>query len=232
MKIVEGGNPNTDYKRLHELYEQFDALWTKLQGFYLDAVAGFTYVRQHVEAEQARARRYVAGTELDSQEFQDTLMFGYDGIFSDEFCTSGIHRATQGEVRVRNAQDGSNFNTLAQLCITSFYDFWEDYLRREYVIAKGFLDPNKRDSKIIEKVVRENAANDLWGDLYRLRTSIVHNRGIAISDVSKCKIIKWFRPGEAILITPDRMRAIFLALLVFRNELFREHFPPQYMVFQ
>src|SRR5208282_4752974 len=55
-------------------------------------------------------------------------------------------------------------------------------------------------------------------------------RGGANSDVLRCKIIKWFRPGEAILITPDRMRAIFLALLRFRNELFREQFPPRYMV--
>ena len=51
MKVIEGGNPNVDYRRLNELYEEFDALWTKLQGFYLDAVAGFTFVRQHVEAE-------------------------------------------------------------------------------------------------------------------------------------------------------------------------------------
>ena len=82
-------------------------------------------------------------------------MFGYDDIFSDEYCASGIHRATQGEVRVRNAQDGLNFNTLAQLCITSFYDFWENYLRREYVIGKGLLDPNERDKKIVAKVVRK-----------------------------------------------------------------------------
>jgi len=159
-------------------------------------------------------------------------MFGYDGMFSDEFCTSGIHQATQGEARVRNAQDGSNVDTLAQLCVTSFYDFWNDYLRREYVITKGLLDPRERDKDIIDKALRAHASYDLWGDLYYLRTSIVHNRGIANSAVSKCKIVKSFRPGEEILITPDRMRDIFLALLSFRNELFREQFPPQYMVFK
>jgi hypothetical protein len=47
-------------------------------------------------------------------------------------------------------------------------------------------------------------------------------QGIALSAVAKCKLIKWFKPGEVIALTPDHMRAIFLALLTYRNELFRE----------
>jgi hypothetical protein len=231
MKVIEERNPNANYARLNELSEEFTSLWNRIQGFYLDAIGGFTFVREHVEAEQARARSYVAGTELDSEEFQDTVMFSYDGIFIEEFCTSGIHRATQGEVKARNARDGSNFNTLAQLCIASFYDFWHDYLRREYVIAKGLLDPNERDTAIINTALREHATHDLWGDLYYLRTSIVHKQGVSNSAVAKCKIFKWFVPGEPIVITPERMRSIFLALLTFRNELFSQQFPPRYMVF-
>jgi hypothetical protein len=42
--------------------------------------------------------------------------------------------ATQGEVKARNAPNGANFTTLGQLCLISFYDFWNDYLRRDYVI--------------------------------------------------------------------------------------------------
>ncbi|MGH6848160.1 MAG: hypothetical protein ACREC0_12215 [Methylocella sp.] len=222
-------NPTIDYRRLHELSEQFTQHWQRLQALYLDAVAGFEFVLRHVESEQAEARSFVRGSELDSQEFQDTRMFTYSDIFSDDFCTSGIHRATQGEVRARNARNGSNFITLGQLCVVSFYDFWNDYLRREYVIAKGYLGRNERNDEVAKRCLREHASHDLWGDLYYLRSSIVHHQGIATSDIQKSKLIKWFNPGDLISITPEHMRAIFLALLMYRNDLFKEHLPKQYM---
>jgi hypothetical protein len=216
--------PNIDYARLHELSNEFTQHWSRLQAFYLDAVAGFAFVLNRVEAEQAQARAFVRGSELDSQEFQDTRMFSYADIFSDEFCTSGI------QVRARNAPGGANYTTLGQLCVIAFYDFWEDYLRPEYAIAKGVLDRNEQDSKIKDKILRDHASHDLWGDLYYLRTSIVHNRGYAISAIAKCKLIKWYNPGDPIAITPERMRQIFLALLTYRNELFREQFPEQHIM--
>lgn len=215
-----------DYAKLHELYERFMSHWKRLHSFYLDAAAGFSYVLAHVESEQAKARSFVQGSQLDSQEFQDTRQFSYEDIFSDSFCASAIHGATQGEVRARNAAGGANFTTLGQLCLISFYDFWEDFLRSEYAIAKGHLDRNERDQKAKEKCLRDHVSHDLWGDLYYLRTSIVHNLGIATSDVKKCKLIKWFEPGEPIALPPERMRTIFLALYQYGNELFKEHLPP------
>jgi hypothetical protein len=117
-------------------------------------------------------------------------MFTYEGIFADSFAASGIHEATQGEVKARNAPDGSNFITLGQLCIISFYDFWNDYLRYEYVIAKGYLRRDEPKKVIIDKCVRKYASHDLWGDIRLLRQAIVHNRGIATSDIGRCKLIK------------------------------------------
>lgn len=222
-------NPNPDYARLHALSEEFTRHWKRLQAFYLDAATGFGFVLQHVEAEQEKARTLVRDSELDSQAFQDTRMFTYDDIFAEGFCTSGIHQATQGDVRARNALGGSNFTTLGQLCLISFYDFWEDYLRLEYAIAKGVLDRNEPNSKVKDMLLREHASHDLWGDLYYLRTSIVHNQRIAISAVTKCKLIKWFKPGDPISLTPEHMRALFLVLLAYRNELFSEQFPEQYI---
>lgn len=222
-------DPNVDYQRLHQLSEEFTQLWNRLQALYLDAVAGFAFVRDHVESDQAHARSYVQGSELDSEEFQDTRMFTYSQIFSEDFCTSRIHEATQGEVKARNAPGGANFTTLGQLCLASFYDFWNDYLRREYVIAKGHLDRDESCKTVVEACLREHASHDLWGDLRLLRNSIVHNKGIATSRVAGCKLIKWFKPGDPISITPEYMRAIFLALLTYRNELFEEHLPKTYI---
>jgi hypothetical protein len=220
---------NVDYPRLCQLSEEFTQHWERLQALYLDAAAGFSFVVAHVESEQAKAGSFVRGSELDSQAFQDTRMFSYEDIFADNFCTSTIHRATQGEVRIRNAPGGANFTTLGQLCLISFYDFWEDYLREEYAIAKGVLDRHERNREVRGRTLREHASHDLWGDLYYLRTSIVHNQGVATSAVTKCKLIKWFKPGDPIVLTPQHMRAIFLALLNYCNELFKEQFPKQYI---
>lgn len=222
-------DPDTDYRRLHQLSDEFTDLWKRIQSLYLDAAVGFAFVRGQVEDDQKRSRNYVRGTELDSEEFQDTLSFSYSRIFSGDFCTSATHEATQGEVKARNAPGGTNFITLGQLCLVSFYDFWNDYLRREYVIAKGKLDANETKKEVVEAALREHASHDLWGDIKHLRTSIVHNQGIAISDVARSKLIRWFRPGDPIALTPEHMRALFLALLRYRNELFKEQFPEHYI---
>jgi len=218
-----------DYRRLKQLADEFTELWKQLQSFYLDATVGFALIRSHIKAEQKQYRSYIKGTELDSEGFIDTLPFSYKQILSEDFCTSAIHKATQGEVKTRNAPGGANFTILGQLCLVSFYDFWNEYLRREYVIAKGKLDANETNKEIINLALREHASHDLWGDIRHLRNSVVHNQGIATSDVIRCKHINWFRPGDKVVITPKHMRTLLLALLKFRNELFKEQFPRHYI---
>jgi hypothetical protein len=97
-------------------------------------------------------------------------------------------------------------------------------LRREYVIAKGKLDPKEHDEKVVNERLRLHASDDLWGDLNSLRNSIVHNRGIAASSIARCKVIKWFKSRDPVTITLERMRAIFLSLLTYRNNLFASSF--------
>lgn len=228
MVILDKSDPNTDYRRLAELAEEFFQHWKHLQALYLDSVVGFSFVRQRVEDNQAFARKIAEGTELDSQEFQDTRIFSYREIFKNEFVTSGIHQSTQGEARKRNAHDGDNFITLGQLCVTSFYDYWEEYLRREYIVAKGKLARDEKDFGRVQACLREFASFDIWGDVYYLRNAIVHHRGIATSQVEeRTKCLKWFKRGEKIAITPERMRLLLLELLKFRNQLYAEQFPPR-----
>jgi hypothetical protein len=222
-------DPNVDYKGIHELSDEFTALWHKLQALYLDAAVGFIHVRAQVNEAQSGARQYVQGTELDSEAFQDTLQFDYAGLLPNGFVTSAIHRSTQGQAKARNAPMGDNFVLMAQLCVVSFYDFWNEYLRCEYAIAKGKLDSSERSKKKIDEITGIYAGHDLWGDLYYFRTSVVHKLGVANSDVAKCKIFTWFRPGEALAFQPDQMRSIFLALLAYRNQLFSQQFPEHFI---
>jgi hypothetical protein len=225
-------DPDTDYRRLAELSGEFTELWERLHAFYLDSVIGFSFVRSYVESEQAEARAHVRGTECDSEEFQDTRMFLYDNLIAQNFCIAHAHRSTQAEAKGRNVPTGHNFTTLGQLCVSAFYDFWNDYLRREYVIAKGKLDPSNSTGDVAKSAMREHASFDIWGDLYYLRTAIVHNQGTATEQVEKSAILKWFKRGEPIVLSPEHMRIVFLKLLEFRNALHAEQFPEQYIVLE
>src|SRR5712692_404424 len=49
-------NTNVGYVKLHQLSEEFTQHWKRLEAFYLDAVAGFSFVLSHVESEQEQAR--------------------------------------------------------------------------------------------------------------------------------------------------------------------------------
>jgi hypothetical protein len=181
-----------------------------------------------VQRLQARYREYVRGSELDSEEFQDSLTFSYDSIFKSSCCTSAIHDTTQGEVKARNAASGDNHRLLGQLCLVSFYDYWSEHFRREYVVARGLLRPDD-NKKTSDAAMAEHASFDLWGDIRYFRQSVVHNGGIATGDVGRCKQLKWFKPGDVICLTPAHVRELFMALLRFHNQLFAEQFPKFYL---
>ncbi len=80
-------DPNIIYIRLGHLADEFSRHWDRLQAFCLDAMLGFDFVRSRVVADQELARRFVRGTELDSEEFQDTCSFTY-GAFCRTKCRS------------------------------------------------------------------------------------------------------------------------------------------------
>jgi hypothetical protein len=218
-----------NYRRLAELSNEFTLLWERLHAFYLESVIGFSSVRSYVEGEQDKARALARGSECDTEAFQDTRMFFYDNLIAQNFCVAHAHRSTQGEAKGRNRPGGVNFTTLGQLCVSAFYDFWNDYLRLEYVIAKGRLDPSKSNGEEAKAAMREHASFDLWGDLRYLRTAIVHNQGVATEQVENCAVLKWFKRGDPIVLTPEHMRILFLKLLEFRNALYAEQFPEHYI---
>ena len=217
-------DPSVNYRRLAELANEFKSRWTALQAFYIDAAVGFGMIKQSVEDQQNQDRSFVRGTDMDSEAAQDSRIFSHDCIFSGDFCTSAIHKATQGDAKSRNAANGSNFALLGQLCLVSFYDYWNEYLRREYVIAKGFLALGS-DGATAQAAMRQHAKFALWGDIRYYRQAVVHNGAKADSDFSKCEVLRWFKPGQTICLTPQHVRQLFLALLLFHNQLFDEQFP-------
>jgi hypothetical protein len=229
VTLKDGSDPTVDYLRLQELAKELWQFLTRLEGMYLDAIAGFSLVRGRIVADQTEVRKLVAGTECDSEQFQDGRLFTYDLIFKEPFCGSEYHRVTQGEAKARNSLNGSNYVTLGQLCVVSLYDYWNEYLRKEYVIAKGLLERNEVDSEIVKTKLREHASFDLWGDLRAIRNAIIHNRSIATPEVAKCKWLRWFNEGDRIDIDPGKFQMMLLVVFRFGIDVDKEGFPKSYI---
>jgi hypothetical protein len=131
-----------DFKRLNEIALELDAYWKQIHGLYLDSLVGFSMIFGRIQSEQESICEWLRDPEFATEKFQDQCSFSYEDIMKEEICASGIHEATQGEVKQRNVPGGDNYRILAQLCIVSFSDYWNEYLRKEYALAKGVLDPN------------------------------------------------------------------------------------------
>jgi hypothetical protein len=46
------------------------------------------------------------------------------------------------------------------------------------------------------------------GDVRLLRHSIIHHRGVALKNVEACKLLKWFREGDAMILTPQHFEEL------------------------
>jgi hypothetical protein len=160
-------------------------------------------------------QQFIPDSETGQPEFQDKCIFSYDSIFSKDFCFFSMHDTTQGEVKERNRPGGMNFRTMGQLEIVYLHSYWEVYFRKEYAAAKG--------------VKLSEIQHDFWNDLGILRNIILHHGGVAHSKIRECKLIKCFKKGDKIEISPEFMRVIFMSALAFRNEVYSESFPKTYI---
>ena len=133
----------------------------------------------------------------------------------------------QGALRERVIPNGKNVHALGNQLVVSAYSYWEEYLRVEIGKAKGVLPAEAQNTEEAKKVLNREVVSDFWGDLRHLRNSIVHSQGIASEKMADCKIIKWFKPGQPILLNYEMMRALFLCMGHYRNQLHSMSLPPR-----
>lgn len=96
------------------------------------------------------------------------------------------------ELKHRNSSNSINYQFASRMTIVYIFEIWEGHYRKEIERKLGIRDNQKVMAPIM-------------GDLRILRNSIVHNKGKAKSNVSKCEIIKGFSEDDSIEITPARM---------------------------
>jgi hypothetical protein len=186
-----------------ELLQEFMSIIDSIYGVYLDSTMGFHLIgsQQLVTQLQSVARLRETNPELASTEYLDScaMIFGRGNPNNPDAVE--LHRCTQGEHKSRNEKGGKNYSFIANMCLASIYQYWEDHYREELATSVG-----KSKNEIMSPIM---------GDIRRLRVSIIHNNGIAISDIEKCEILMWFKHGEAITLDQHQFETVILEIKKF-----------------
>ncbi|WP_157886849.1 hypothetical protein [Hymenobacter sp. PAMC 26628] len=161
-----------------------------IKGMYYDSKQGFTgNLERQLQYQLKFCQEYGK-----TMAYMDSTMIGTISGPPGEVGSKILHTTTQGEYKANNDQGGRNEIVIANLSICQIYSYWEDYYRGLVAIDLG--------------IKKNELLSDIFGDIRLLRNSILHNRGIATSDLSKCKIITWFTRGENIQIGADEFKFI------------------------
>lgn len=216
-----------NYNRLLELFWEFAGHIESLHTLYLDSIAGFSILHDRLLSHQRNMKKLLGNHKYATEEFQDTCSMIYKHLCEKDFSPVSMSPVMkQGDIKDRTKNNGINYFLLGSHCVVSAYSYWEEYLRIEIGKAIGVLDQNAKNSDETRGILNKYVVNDFWGDMRHLRNSIIHKNGIANSHISKCKIFKWFKPGDAIELDYEKMRGIFLAMGAYRNELHSMSSPP------
>ena len=216
-------------RRLLDLFWEFAYKLEAVHTFYLDSIVGYSVIYERVLQKQENLRTLLgANHELANTEFQDTCSTVYKQLGGKDYSAVSMSPIMkQGNVKNRVKEDGQNTLLLGSQCLVALYSYWEEHLRVEIGKAIGVLPQNAERNDATRHVLNKYVANDMWADIRHIRNSIVHNNGIANSEIVKCKVITWFKPMQPIELDHGKMRQIFLSLGRFRNELHTMSLPPR-----
>jgi hypothetical protein len=110
-----------------------------------------------------------------------------------------IVKTTQKEWKERLSKGGENINFIGNMCLVLYYQYWEDNYRGKIADKLGYED-------------KDDLKNDLFGDINKYRNSIIHHNSIATEEIEKCKILKWYKEGDEIVIDYLQMEELFLLI--------------------
>jgi hypothetical protein len=200
-----------DQQELSRVCIEFVQVLNSINGVYLDAVSGFHQMRELITKGQLKALEHLKATqpELATIEYIDSIGFTY-GKGDPNLPGNRIqHACTQGEFKARNAEGGENYIFLANVCLVTIYQFWEDLYRQKIATALG--------------VSKNELRSPIMGDLRLLRNSIIHNGGIATSDAERCEVIQWFKRSDRIAIDKNQFEMALHQIAAYISSLVDSH---------
>jgi hypothetical protein len=157
-------------------------------GLFHDATRGWQYfsiaLEKMIESEMARGMPR-------EQALKSILIHGQgvpnvDAVFQ--------HESTLGDRLGQCKPRGPNEIFLGNMCVVSIYSFWEDRTRGEIATALG-----------IEK---NNVKSGLFADLAKFRHVILHAGGRADNAFKKIEVLRWFEPGDLIVVDREKLHSI------------------------
>ncbi len=216
-----------NYQRLLELFWEFARYLESLHTLYLDSIAGYSILHERLLSHQQQMKQLLGNHEYANEQLQDNCSMLYKDLCDKDLTPMSIWPVMkQGDIKERTKEDGKNFMLLGAQCVVSAYSYWEEYLRIEIGKANGVLEQDAKNCEETRNILNKHVVSDFWGDMRLLRNSIIHRNGIANSDITKCNIFKWFKPGDFIELDYQKMRVIFLSMCDYRNELHNMPLPP------
>lgn len=170
------------------LIDEFEGVLDSVYGLYLDSTMGFSIALRFVENAQRDAIAVLRSKspELANLEYLDSVAFTFGRGDPGTSEAVELHQVSQGEFKERMRKAGRNYREIANLCLVSIYQYWEDHYRADIASALGRA--------------KNELASDVFGDLRHLRRSILHNRAIALPEVGSNRVLAWFHPGDRIHI--------------------------------
>jgi hypothetical protein len=178
------------------LLDQFNAVVDSIYGVYLDSTRGFQLARKDIDETQQKTieKFQLTHPQFANLAYLDSAQMLYGKGDPNQPGAVLLHRCTQAQFKSRNEPGGDNYRFVANVSLVALCQYWEDFYRGELASATG--------------IAKNDITADVMGDIRYLRQSIIHNSGIATSDVAKCRILRWFTPGELIYIDADKFETL------------------------
>jgi hypothetical protein len=187
-------------------------------GVFLDSCQGFDSARGVFEKSQLemlkRNKTLEQNKDTSSITIYHSTIEELDGaclIYTRGNKSKGDYRIlhycpTQAEYKQRNNLNGQNYRFIGNMALISIFEYWESSCRNK--LAKF----HKTDRRYIK--------SDILGDLRHLRNSIIHNQGMALPEIEKCKKFNWYKANDDIFIDGDKMEDIVSAIKDLKLDLY------------
>lgn len=185
-----------DKAKALRLFVEFYHVVDSIYGVYLDSTRGFHLVKEQQIKAQQEAVQMLKSTqpELANIEYLDKRPTTYGRGDPNKPEHVKLHTCSQAELKARNEEGGANQKFIANMCLVSIYQYWEDHYRKKIAGVLG-----KKNSDI---------QSDIMGDIRLLRDSIIHHEAVGKKKVEKCKVLMWFKKGDEIFIDKKKFEEI------------------------
>jgi hypothetical protein len=171
--VLEHGQVPLITSRAQEMdvIEEFERMLNSITGLFVDSQDSYALLQAKVESE------------AEGKDWDSPIYYG-DG--PQGAANHVAHTTTIAERIGRNADCGENATFVGNMVLVMIYSYWEDLYRVRLAQIRG--------------VAKNRIKSNVMDDIRHLRNSIIHNRGVATTEVQNCKILRWFSEGDKVFL--------------------------------